>query len=50
MAMVDQDPQLFSTTIRNNIRYGTHRTVTDSEIEAAAKAVRQDEARGRRPL
>ena len=43
MAMVDQSPKLFHTTIRNNIRYGTHRVVSDEEVEAAAKAANAHE-------
>jgi len=36
-AIVPQDPQLFSTTIAENIRYGNLHA-TDAEVEAAAKA------------
>jgi len=36
-AIVPQDPQLFSTTIAENIRYGKLHA-TDAEVEAAAKA------------
>jgi ATP-binding cassette, subfamily B, bacterial len=35
---VEQEPFLFSRTIKENITYGTHRDVTDDEIEAAARA------------
>ena len=37
IAMVTQDPFLFNTTIRENIRYGRD-TATDAEIEEAARA------------
>lgn len=37
IAIVSQDPFLFHTTIRENIRYGRE-TATDAEIEAAAQA------------
>ena len=37
MALVSQDPVLFSGTIRDNIRYGRLQA-TDEEIEAAARA------------
>jgi ATP-binding cassette subfamily B protein len=35
---VEQEPFLFSRTIKENIIYGTHRQVTNIEIEEAAKA------------
>ena len=35
---VQQEPFLFSRTIRENIRYSVGREVTDEEVEAAAKA------------
>jgi len=35
---VEQEPFLFSRTIKENIIYGAHRKVTDIEIEEAAKA------------
>ena len=35
---VEQEPFLFSRTIKENITYGTHRAVTDQEIEDAAHA------------
>ena len=38
MSMVLQDPFLYSTTVRENIRYN-HEEVTDEQVEAAAKAV-----------
>ncbi|HEY0135687.1 MAG TPA: ABC transporter transmembrane domain-containing protein, partial [Nannocystis sp.] len=41
MAVVSQDPVLFSGTIRENIRYG-RLDATDAEIEAAARAANAD--------
>ncbi|HEY8377305.1 MAG TPA: ABC transporter transmembrane domain-containing protein [Nannocystis sp.] len=41
MAVVSQDPVLFSGTIRDNIRYG-RLDATDAEIEAAARAANAD--------
>ncbi len=38
VGIVQQEPFLFSTTIRNNITYGVGRDVSDEEVEAAAKA------------
>ncbi len=38
IGIVQQEPFLFSTTIRNNITYGLGRNVSDEEVEAAAKA------------
>lgn len=39
IGLVSQEPVLFNTTIADNIRYGANfREVTDSEVEAAAKA------------
>lgn len=38
IGIVQQDPFLFSTTIRNNITYGVGSSVSDAEVEAAAKA------------
>lgn len=38
IGFVQQEPFLFSTTIRNNITYGTGRDVADGEVEAAARA------------
>jgi ATP-binding cassette subfamily B protein len=35
---VEQEPFLFSRTIRENIAYGVDRPVTEAEIEAAARA------------
>jgi ATP-binding cassette subfamily B protein len=35
---VEQEPFLFSRTIRENITYGVHHEVTQAEIEAAAQA------------
>jgi ATP-binding cassette subfamily B protein len=36
--IVEQEPFLFSRTIRENIAYGVDRPVTEAEIEAAARA------------
>jgi ATP-binding cassette, subfamily B, bacterial len=41
-SIVPQDPQLFSTTIADNIRYGKLHA-SDAEIEAAAKAAHAEE-------
>ena len=38
IGIVEQEPFLFSRTIRENIAYGAGRTVTDEEIEEAAQA------------
>ena len=38
VGIVEQEPFLFSRTIRENITYGVGRDVTQEEIEAAAKA------------
>jgi ATP-binding cassette subfamily B protein len=38
VGIVEQEPFLFSRTIRENIAYGVHREVTEAEIEAAARA------------
>lgn len=38
VGIVQQEPFLFSTTIRNNITYGVGRDVSDKEVEAAARA------------
>ncbi len=38
IGVVQQEPFLFSTTIRNNIKYGLGRDVSDEEMEAAARA------------
>ncbi len=35
---VEQEPFLFSRTVRENITYGVEREVSDSEVEAAAEA------------
>ena len=37
IGIVEQEPFLFSTTIRENITYGVHREVSEEEIIAAAK-------------
>jgi ATP-binding cassette subfamily B protein len=41
-AIVPQDPQLFSTTIAENIRYGNLQA-TDGEVQAAARAAHAEE-------
>jgi ATP-binding cassette subfamily B protein len=38
IGIVEQEPFLFSRTIRENIAYGVHREVSDEQIEAAARA------------
>ena len=38
MGIVEQEPFLFSRTVRENITYGVRRAVTQEEIEAAARA------------
>jgi ATP-binding cassette subfamily B protein len=38
IGIVEQEPFLFSRTIRENIAYGASRPVTDEEVEAAARA------------
>jgi ATP-binding cassette subfamily B protein len=38
IGIVEQEPFLFSRTIRENIAYGVHRPVTNEEIESAARA------------
>lgn len=38
IGMVEQEPFLFSCTIRENLTYGVRRKVTEAEIEAAARA------------
>ncbi len=38
IGVVEQEPFLFSRTIRENITYGVGRTVSDAEVEAAAQA------------
>ena len=38
IGFVQQEPFLFSTTIRNNITYGVGRDVADEEVESAARA------------
>jgi ATP-binding cassette subfamily B protein len=38
VGIVEQEPFLFSRSIRENIAYGVRRQVTDEEIQAAAKA------------
>lgn len=38
VGIVEQEPFLFSTTLRENITYGLEREVTREEIESAAKA------------
>jgi ATP-binding cassette subfamily B protein len=38
IGIVEQEPFLFSRTIRENISYGVERKVSDDEVEAAARA------------
>lgn len=38
VGMVEQEPFLFSRSIRDNLTYGVHREVSDAEVEAAAQA------------
>ncbi|MDY6875705.1 MAG: ABC transporter ATP-binding protein [Chloroflexota bacterium] len=38
IGIVEQEPFLFSRTIRENIAYGVEREVSDEEVEAAARA------------
>jgi ATP-binding cassette subfamily B protein len=38
IGIVEQEPFLFSRSIRENIAYGVSRDVTDAEVEAAARA------------
>jgi len=38
IGIVEQEPFLFSRTIRDNITYGVGREVSDAEVEAAARA------------
>lgn len=38
IGIVEQEPFLFSRTIRENIAYGVNRNVTDEEVETAARA------------
>ncbi len=38
IGIVEQEPFLFSRTIRENISYGVGRAVTEAEVEAAARA------------
>ncbi len=38
IGIVQQEPFLFSTTIRNNITYGLGRDVSDEQVETAARA------------
>ncbi|MFQ5421092.1 MAG: ABC transporter ATP-binding protein, partial [Anaerolineae bacterium] len=38
IGIVQQEPFLFSRTIRDNITYGVDRAVSDAEVEAAARA------------
>jgi ATP-binding cassette subfamily B protein len=38
IGVVEQEPFLFSRTIRENITYGLHRAVSDEEVFAAARA------------
>jgi len=42
LALVPQEPAIFSTTIRENIRFGRP-DASDQEVEAAARAARVDE-------
>jgi len=38
IGMVEQEPFLFSRSVRENIAYGVERTISQAEIEAAARA------------
>lgn len=38
IGIVEQEPFLFSRTVRDNITYGVNREVSDAEVEAAARA------------
>lgn len=38
IGVVEQEPFLFSTSLRENITYGVHRDVSDEEVYAAARA------------
>lgn len=38
IGIVEQEPFLFSRTIRENVAYGVHRPVSDEEVEAVARA------------
>ncbi|MBW7885941.1 MAG: ABC transporter ATP-binding protein, partial [Caldilineaceae bacterium] len=38
IGIVEQEPFLFSRTVRDNITYGVGRTVSDAEVEEAARA------------
>lgn len=38
IGIVEQEPFLFSRTLRDNITYGVERAVSDAEVEAAARA------------
>ncbi len=38
IGIIEQEPFLFSRTIRENITYGVQREVSDAEVEAAARA------------
>jgi len=42
IGIVEQEPFLFSRTIRENIRYGVDRVVSDDEIEQAARSAAID--------
>jgi ATP-binding cassette subfamily B protein len=44
IGIVEQEPFLFSRTIRENITYGVEREVSDEEVEAAARAAAVHEA------
>ncbi len=48
MALVPQETVIFSTTIRENIRFGNP-DASDAEVEAAAKAARVDEFAAKLP-
>ena len=50
IGIVEQEPFLFSRTIREHIRYGADRVVRDDEIEQAARsAAIANEIRGDQP-